>query len=118
MIFGNKGVGPAFIKNVDFIFNDSIHFNSSDLFFKHIFKTAKGLDTIQYSNSTFTKGFVLPANETIEVITIKNKIGKKLFKDFMNLNKLDYSIIYEDVYGAQWELKYTNGFSVPKPISK
>lgn len=118
IIFGNKGVGPAFIKNVEIKFNDSLQFSTTDQLFRHIFKTVKGLDSIPYSNSTLAKGFVLPANETIEVITVTNKYGIKLFRDYMNTNKLDYTVLYEDVYGAQWELKYSQGFSIPVPVEK
>jgi hypothetical protein len=118
MIFGNKGVGPAFIKNVEIKFNDTLNFNNTDQLFQYVFKTAEGLDSIPYSNSTFTKGYVLPANETIEVIVVENRNGIKLFKDYMNDNKLDYTILYEDVYGEKWTLKYSNGFSIPQPLEK
>lgn len=118
IIFGNKGVGPAFIKKVDITFNDSIKFKNTDQLFRHIFKNASGLDSVPYSNSTLAKGFVLPANETIEVIVIKDSKGIKLFKEYLNKNTLDYSILYQDVYGDQWSLNYSNGFSVPVPIQK
>ena len=118
IVFGNKGVGPAFIKKVNITFNDSLEFNNTDQLFRHIFKTAQGLDSIQYSNSTLAKGFVLPANETIEVIVINSILGKKIFRAFLNKNKLDYTILYEDVYGAQWQLKYSEGFSIPQPLAK
>lgn len=117
MIFGNKGVGPAFIKNVEIKFNDTLNFYNTDQLFQHVFKTVIGLDSIAYSNSTFAKGYVLPANETIEVIVIKNRNGIKLFKDYMNNSTLDYTILYEDVYGEQWELKNSDGFSIPQPVS-
>lgn len=118
IIFGNKGVGPAFIKKVDMVLDDSIHFSTSDLLFRHVFSNAKGLDSVQYSNSTLAKGYVLPANEKMEVIVIKNRKGIKIFKDYMDAHKLDFSIFYEDVYGTRWKLGYSQGFSVPELVPK
>lgn len=118
MIFGNKGVGPAFIKKVDITFNDTIKFNNTDKLFQHIFKHADSISNKSFSTSTFTKGLVLTANETIEIIHISNEFVKRKFREYLNSNKLNYSIIYEDVYGSKWELKSSNGFAIPKALSK
>jgi hypothetical protein len=117
-IVGNKGVGPAFIKDLNIVL-DSIHkFDNSDELFRHLFKTTKSLDTIPYSHSTFMPGTVLPANETIKLITIKGRKEIMLFQQALANYDLEFSIIYQDVYGTQWVLSNKNDSNVPVLISK
>ncbi|WP_400079786.1 hypothetical protein [Winogradskyella sp. R77965] len=106
IVIGNKGVGPAFIKKVEvkMIDNkkDTLVFNSSDDILKSIFKNTKGLDSIGYTSSTLTDGIVLPANEKLEIINIKNPAGINLFRKVLSESNLSFNIIYADVYGTQW----------------
>ncbi len=112
-VIGNKGVGPAFIKEVNIVL-DSIHkFDNSVDFFKHLFKTTKSLDTIPHSYSTFKPGIVLPANETIEIITIKGRKEIMLFQQALAKYDFEFSIVYQDVYGTQWFLSNKNDSNVP-----
>jgi hypothetical protein len=117
IVFGNKGVGPAFVKDIELALNDSITFNNSDNLFRHIFKSAENLDSISYSNSTFYEGYVLPAGEEIEIIIIKSKYGIQYFKDYLATNKTEFNIEYEDVYGSRWQITNTkNRVGIPVQI--
>lgn len=118
IVIGNKGVGPAFIKEVKITY-DSIHqFDNTDHLFRHIFKTNITLDSINSITSTFKKGYVLPANETVELIKIKDPLGINAFRKILSTKDWFYSIEYEDVYGTRWELSSSEDTNVPKLITK
>ncbi|WP_422107947.1 hypothetical protein [Winogradskyella sp.] len=107
----NKGVGPAFIKRVSFSINDSIQFDNSTSALLHLMKekVSKG-DSINYSGSmTITKNTVIQPSENIRVFEVSSKSngdvsGVKNFKNHINKTPPSFSIVYEDVYGNQWEL--------------
>lgn len=104
LVIGNKGVGPAFITNVELSL-DSIHkFDNSDDLFKTLFKSKKELDTIPYISSTLIKGFVLPANDVINVIEIHGQNNIRTFGIVIARTDIQYKITYEDVYGTSWLL--------------
>ena len=111
-------MGPAFIKEVHIVYDSTKTFNNSDELFRHIFKTNAALDTIPYSNSTFKAGYVLPANQSIDIITVKNRKGIEYFGKVLAEKSLDFSIIYEDVYGTRWKLTNEQEDNVPILISK
>ena len=107
-VIGNKGVGPAFIDNVEILLDATHSFNNTDDLFDYIFKNTKGLDTIPYSKNTLIKGFVLPANEQINVLEIDNANNLDFVKDLFSKKTILYKITYKDVYGAKWLLSNEN----------
>ncbi len=118
VIFGNKGVGPAFIKEVKLEMKDTTFYNTDHLV-NHMLKTIKKKDSILIpaSTSTFSDGYVLPANETIEIIIIKRPEHIRVFRKFLNNSDLEYTITYADVYGSEWTLSNKESDS-PYPIPK
>jgi len=118
LIIGNKGVGPAFIKKVDIVY-DSIHnFNNTDDLFIHISETNPGLDSLNIITSTFKKGYVLPANEIIELINISGETGVKEFLSVLSTKDIKLSIEYEDVYATRWRISTEDDSDVPVIINK
>ncbi len=119
VIFGNKGVGPAFIKEVKLELKDTTFYNTDDLFDymgQEIF--SKDSIEIHASTSTFKEGYVLPANENIEVIVLKKPKHIRLFNQFLELVELDYTITYADVYGRKWILSNVDDDIVyPIPVN-
>jgi len=116
IIIGNKGVGPAFVREVTIVY-DSIHnFSNTDDLFRHVFKTNRSLDSVRSVTSTFKEGYVLPANETIELIKIFDAKGKRAFRKILTTKHLFFSIEYEDIYGARWELSSSEDINVPRRI--
>lgn len=118
IIFGNKGVGPAFIKEVKLELKDTVFYNTDHLI-NFILKKIYENDSTQInaSTSTFSDGFVLPANENIEILVIKKDEYIKAFKKYMNNSKFSYSITYADVYGTEWILSNKENqstYPVPK----
>ena len=116
-VIGNKGVGPAFIEKVELTLDSTYTFNNTDEFFAHIFETNKGLDSINYLTSTFKKGIVLPANETIELIHIIDRKDIQAFNKALSKRDLRFLIEYEDVYGARWSISNTAESDIPLLLS-
>jgi len=118
-VVGNKGVGPAFIDEVEIALDSEHKFNNTKDLFDYIFKNNKVLDTIPYTYSTLVKGFVLPANEQIDILEIKNAKHIQPIRDALNNENIIYKIVYKDVYGSKWVLTNdnTNGTSTNIPIT-
>lgn len=112
--FVNKGVGPAFITEVEFKLAGET-FYRSDLFFNRInemIKEAKGVRVVG-STYSFQKGEVIPANQELNVLTTHGEDQTAIFIKYINDLDWGYSVIYEDVYGAQWNLSEESNFPVP-----
>ncbi|MFY0603410.1 MAG: hypothetical protein JXQ93_05640 [Flavobacteriaceae bacterium] len=118
IIFGNKGVGPAFIKEVSFKLNDSLEYKNTDHLFEKVKKLIPELNKYPVITSTFKSGTVLPANQTIEILNLKTKEAEILFKNFFRKNKITYRVIYADIYGSKWMLSNESGNSTPIEILK
>ncbi|MEM7486666.1 MAG: hypothetical protein AAF348_15770, partial [Bacteroidota bacterium] len=116
MVVGNDGVGPAFVKDFNIIINENQNFSNTDDLLQELAKTNKFLDTVNYLYSTLTIGTLIPANETVEIISFDNSAAFKTFRTILYRNKFDFEITYEDVYGAQWKLRYDE--DVPKKITE
>ncbi len=118
-VVGNKGVGPAFIDEVEIALDSEHKFNNTKDLFDYIFKNNKVLDTIPYTYSTLVEGFVLPANEQIDILEIKNAKHIQPIRDALNNENIIYKIVYKDVYGSKWVLTNdnTNGTSTNIPIT-
>jgi hypothetical protein len=118
IVFGNRGVGPAFVKKVDLVLNDSIRFDNTDDLVDHIFKNIEVNENPNYMSSTFTEGRVIPAGETVVVISIPDSKAQLTFQQYLAENTLDFEIIYEDVYGTRWSLNNRKDKIVPVLISQ
>lgn len=90
--------------------------NTNDLF-SEIFRTTEGFDTIPHNMSNLVTGFVLPANQYISLIVIENKQNINVVKRVLNQRQIDFKIVYEDVYGTQWQLSNLNENNTPLLLS-
>lgn len=117
MTFVNQGVGPAFIKEVEFTVNGTVKFERSDFFFNYISEKILEADGVEVRLATFSfmDGNVLPANDALDILTLKNEAGISLFRNYLASIEWGFSIIYEDVYGARWKLDSEN--RLPTSIS-
>ncbi len=118
--FVNKGVGPAFIKEVEFSMNGNKKFERSDFLFNEIRSIVKEREEegIAMSTYSFQKGEVIPAGQEVNILTVRGESSTELFRKHFSSIDIDYSIIYEDVYGARWKLSWDDEFPVSIPISK
>lgn len=108
LIIGNKGVGPAFIKNVEITLDSIKTFDNTNDLFNEIFSTTEGFDTIPHNTSNLVNGFVLPANEHIQLVDIEGEANVEAFKNVLNKSQILFKIYYEDVYGTKWLLSNLN----------
>ena len=108
LIVGNKGVGPAFIKHVEITLDSTQKFDNTNDLFNEIFRSTQGFDTIPHNLSNLVTGFVLPANQDISIIVIEERQNITTFKNVLNQRQIDFKIVYEDVYGTQWQLSNLN----------
>jgi hypothetical protein len=113
IVFGNRGVGPAFIKKVQITVNDSISFDNTDDTFNYIFSQMESTELPNFESSTFTDGRVIPAGESVITITIEQPKTRQFFLKYMNENSLEYNIIYEDIYGTRWSLSSKSEKAIP-----
>jgi len=104
LIIGNKGVGPAFIKHIEIVLDSTKTFDNTNDLFNEIFRTTEGFDTIPCNMSNLVTGFVLPANQDISIIAIEQKQNINAFKSVLNQKQIMFKVVYEDVYGTQWQL--------------
>lgn len=118
IVIENRGVGPAFIKKIHLTLNDTLEFDNTDKVFEHIFYQIEDSNGVKpFITSSFGKGSVLPANKSIYVVQIKDKTTLDLFEQFMLTNTINFTIVYDDVYGTRWSLSNKDGESIPQLIS-
>ena len=111
VVIGNKGVGPAFIKEAKFMAidlesKDSFFFNNSDYWIGFMEKKSEILDAADGTTSTFTANMLLPQGETKNLVVFYDDTGNegRLLKTAFKKFKPSFNIVYEDVYGATWML--------------
>lgn len=122
-VIKNKGVGPAFIKSVEFtgmdINNkDSLFFNSSHQFHHFLTQKSTFIDSVPVTKSSFHANMLLSPNEGKEFFIFsfidenqKRQFGNQYYKYFRRLK-----IVYEDIYGSQWILNSDKGY--PEKLKK
>lgn len=116
IVFGNDGLGPAFIKSAKFMINDGPTFTKTDDFLRYLAESFKGLDTLDYTYSTISEGTPMPANTTEEMVSFKTAEEYRLFYNALVENGFHFEIEYEDVYGERWQLRFDE--DIPQKISK
>lgn len=108
-VVANKGVGPAFIKEVEFIANESEKisvFNSSSDLIYFMEQNSEVIDTTPWVKYHLQPNMLVSKDETIEVYTffIENDRQEKQLKSEFNKLFEGFKIVYEDIYGNSWVL--------------
>ncbi len=118
-IIGNKGVGPAFVKEVKFTAinfegKDSIFFDNSDYLIGYLKQQSVLLDSIPSTASTFKENTLLSQDEIKEIVVFSydNNSQSRLIRKEFNKYVVGFKIVYEDVYGAAWVLNSDEGFPI------
>lgn len=120
-VIGNKGVGPAFIKDVrisliDSQSKDSIIFNNSDHLIAYMEARSNLLDTTPGYTGTFRPNMLLSQGEVKEIFVYQhnNRDQAQLLRSAIGSFGVTFSITYEDVYGAVWI--YNSNDNAPRKI--
>jgi len=118
-IIENKGVGPAFIKEVSFkLFDaekqDTLYFDNSERLFRTIKQKSQLMASIPMTTSTLRANMLLSAGEFKELFVLPTDRGVEnyLLREEFSKFPIEARIIYEDVYGTQWYI----GSSSDHPI--
>lgn len=115
----NKGVGPAFLKEAQFIGfdlenKDSLDFNSIHRLFRFLEQQSPLLDTVRVVKSSLRANMLLPPGEKREyfIFSFDNRDQLKEINNEMKKYFLGFKIVYEDVYGTAWMLDSSKGYPV------
>lgn len=118
-VLENKGLGPAFIKDVKFIGKnpdgkDSLNFNSSNLYYEYLEKQSSYFDSVHVIKESLNANELLSPNEekVLFLFTFDTNNQKRRFRDEYNKHFAGMKIIYEDVYGTAWILNSETGYPV------
>ena len=110
-VIENKGVGPAFIKDLklkgfDLEKEDTVFFSSSNRFLDFLGEKSSFLDSIPTVNNSFYSNLLLSPGEkrAFFVFSFENKNQKNKFRKEYYKYYAGYEIIYEDVYANKWIL--------------
>jgi len=109
-VLENRGVGPAFIKDVKIKVldkkKDTLVYENTDQVLKHLIENLPTLDSLDIVTSTLRKDLLLPANAKIEIFKIgytangQDDLIRKALREVIIFQKIEY----EDVYGNRWKL--------------
>lgn len=117
LVIENKGVGPAFIKDVVFYGldpanKDTLEFKSSHQLAAHLENQSSFLDSMPVTKSSFHKMMLLSPNEEKEIIKYfpQNSSQNNKIDDELDLYYGGFKITFEDVYGTAWVLDSNIGF--------
>ncbi len=107
----NKGLGPAFIKEVQFKAidpesKDSLFFNNSDFLASFMVQKSAFLKDIPNTTYTFIANNLVSQNEKISLFSYKydNQNQKLMIREEFDKYYVGFNIVYEDVYGTAWRL--------------
>jgi len=118
-VIENKGVGPALIKDVQFIAkdlesNDSLFFDDCHKLVEDVEQKSIFLDSISVIKSSFNSNMLLSPNEKKKFLAFSfdNHNQKRRFRDEFYKYYVGVKIIYEDVYGSAWLFNSEKGYPV------
>jgi len=104
----NRGIGPAFVNEINITYKDSTYKNH-DLrtFFKAVIVKEDSLfmDYEDIGHSSISKGMLIPANTAKNMVMhqTKNKQKIKSLRNWFN-RKVKIEILFSSIYGEQWNL--------------
>ena len=101
----NNGVGPAFINDVTIYYQDSVYKQSPSQFYFRSIEHPNSAN-IAISNVDISRGFVLPAGETIFLIGSGGEYSAKVI-DSLFVNSTEKAVIeidYSSVYEERWRI--------------
>lgn len=103
LILMNNGIGPAFVRDVRVVYQDSTYQNDPYGFFASVIKPMDStLKNVYYSN--IIPGRLIPAGERVEMIGVENseESARTLASFFASGEKVRVEIEFESVYGERW----------------
>lgn len=110
----NKGVGPAFIKDIEIYYKQKKYDSFAKFFTKEWNqKNGSDLNKFPYYFDDLEKGSVMKIGEELQIYTLKRNevlvkhLGYKVITD----TSFHFKVLYEDVYGGRF-MNYDNKITV------
>ena len=110
----NKGIGPTLINEINITYKDSTY-EDHDLrtFFNAVIKKEDALfkEYNDIGHSSISKGMLIPANQTSNMITHGKEDSEKIrhLRDWFN-RKIEIEIVFSSIYGEKWVINNHQNF--------
>lgn len=95
----NNGLGPAFVEDATYTFNDK-SYDSIDEIIKQL-----PLDST-LTTSNLGKGWVIPQGERVEIVQVIGKRNANAIRQKIGMGDLTVQLVYKSVYGQRWRMIY------------
>ena len=113
LFLSNDGVGPAFIKEINIRYNDSLYQMSIIDFYSNILKVENS-NNVKILRTDIGTSTVIPANSKIPLLTFYTGQNEaiKLLDAFGTLDAT-IEITYASIYDQRWKMKSLKEFHIP-----
>lgn len=108
LIIVNNGIGPAFVKEVQIVYQGKTYEGDHvDFHYKAIYPKDS---SIHFISTNMRPGRVIPAGQQIELISIENDpaSAKKAYEIYGGENA-NFKIVYASVYDEKWKMTGMQG---------
>jgi len=102
LILKNDGVGPAFIRDIRIVYQDSAYTQDPAAFYRSLISP----DSISVSTQTIEIGHVIPAGQEITLINAPSEYTASLLDKIAKSAALE--ITYTSVYDEAWQINSSN----------
>ncbi len=97
----NNGIGPAFIEEVNVLYEDSTYNLDHHGFYKAVIQK---VDSFKYGYTNLVPETIIPAGRTIQLLTTKDLEGAKTARKWFGGGKAVMQVTYRSVYDERWRL--------------
>ncbi len=113
LLLNNDGVGPAFIKEINIRYKDSLYQMSIIEFYTNILKIENN-NNVKILRSDIGKATVLPANKNISLLTFYTN-QNEAFELLGAFGTMDATIeiTYASIYDQKWKMKNLKELHIP-----
>lgn len=95
----NNGLGPAFIEDATYVFNNK-SYNSID----DIVRQLPHDSTLTTSN--LGKSWVIPEGERVDIVQVIGKKNANAVREQIGMGGLTVRFTYKSIYGQRWRMTY------------
>ncbi len=113
LTLSNKGIGPAFINEVNIAYNDSVYKIPLLEFYFDVLKIENKND-VEFSYTDIRPKSIVPVGETIEIFSFltSQEEAIQLLEPFAT-SEASIEIIYSSIYEQKWKMKNMMEVHIP-----
>lgn len=102
VVVSNNGVGPTFIQDVVFHYNDSSYRIHPIRFAYHAIRPYSSVN-FNLSSTELSKGYAIPDKVAIPIIRSNNQETANLLREFFEKGDVEVEITYSSVFDEMWQ---------------